>query len=338
MDIPHIHILVQNEHTEAVARFERGLGSGIVRRAYGVVAVCLQQFYFSFVGKGVVYRAQNTVFVVYARAAQNNSFAVYAHTALCVAFQKAYAELFFAHVPAEGHAAGVKVRAFGAPQFCLGQGELDGDFAVRRHLFARNNLTAVQNFYFKLPAGVRYDVYAETGLRIVDCLDFYAAFQKHVRPGQNVQPYGAVYARARIPAAVGLVGIERLHPYLVFLTEFKEFIGLNIKARVAVCPLPRKLTVDIHLGVAVYAFELKNYIFIFPLFGNGKFLFVNIVVAFVPSRVFAARTVGRPLFVNHCVVGKRYVLPPLLVQMSVLPVFVKIQFTHSVPFCGRYAL
>ena len=104
----------------------------------------------------------------------------------------------------------------------------------------------------------------------------------------NAHPHGAVNACARIPAAVGLVGIERFYLYPVFLAVFKEFIGVHIKIGIAVGATARKLTVDVYFGVAVNALEFEDDMLIFPLRRNGKLLFVNIIVTFIPAGIFAA--------------------------------------------------
>lgn len=76
VNIPHVRILVQHEHSKTVARFQRRHGTGIVRRTDGVVARLLQQFHLARIGKRVVDRAQDAVIVVDARAAQNDTLAV----------------------------------------------------------------------------------------------------------------------------------------------------------------------------------------------------------------------------------------------------------------------
>ena len=194
--------------------------------------------------------------MVYARAAQNNSFAVYAHTALCVALQKAYAELFLAHVFAERHAAGIEVGAFGTPEFCLRNGEVEFNFTPCFFRLRRHDFLSVGDLNIHLAGSIGIHRNRKTGRLVAQSLYLYAA-HLYMRLGKGMQPHGAVYARARIPAAVWLVGVERLHPYHVLLPESEVFADIHKKSCVTVGTSARKFAVYVYLGIAVNTFKLK---------------------------------------------------------------------------------
>ena len=275
---------------------------------------------------------------MYARAAQNYAPAVYAQAALGVTFQKAYAEALFAHVIAEGNAAGIEVGAVRAPEFCVCKLELKNSLALRLLLLFRNDGFAVENFHFERARRVGVHLYRETGGIIAKRLYFYAA-ELYMLFGQHVQPYRSVNARARIPTTVGLVGVERLYLYSILPAEVQKPVRLNIEAGVAVGPAARLLAIDIYFCIAVNALELQHHLLALPLFGCGERLFVHIIIPLVPARVFAAGTVRRTVFQNHCVVREGDFLAPVLAYVSVLPAIVEAHFYHIIqtPFSRRRA-
>ena len=147
--------------------------------------------------------------------------------------------------------------------------------------------------------------------------------------GQHIQPHGAVDPRARIPAAVGLVGVVCLHTDDVLPAVAQQVICLDIEVAVAVFPAARILPVEVHLGVAVHPFKFEDNVPLPPCLVRDKALFVDIVSAHDPARVFAARTVRTARFCEHCVMRERHRLPLPLPKMRISPIFVKTYFLHN---------
>ena len=107
MDVPHIDVFVHHIHAEAVAGVQQRLAAGVVRRTDGVVAVLFEKFDLARGGEGMLDRAEDAVVVMDAGAAQDDALAVDAEAVLGVALDLTDAEALFAHVAAEGDAAGI---------------------------------------------------------------------------------------------------------------------------------------------------------------------------------------------------------------------------------------
>ena len=123
---------------------------------------------------------------------------------------------------------------------------------------------------------------------------------------QNVQPCGAVYARARIPAAVGLGRVERQYAHDVFAAERDVVLHFDKKPRIAVFAPARQHAVYVYLRVAVNAFEFKHHFAAPPLFGSEKAFLIEIVATPEPACALAARLAERTGLAQHGVVRQTY--------------------------------
>ena len=88
----------------------------------------------------------------------------------------------------------------------------------------------------------------------------------------NQQPGVPVDSGARVPAAIGLVGVVRLHRNQVIAAVLQVGTEIVAKTDVPIRPLAEKLTVDPHLAELIDAVELDRHLSAAVRFGNAEML------------------------------------------------------------------
>ena len=299
--VPHVDVFVHHHDAEAVAGAEHGFGAGIVRAAHGVVARFSEQPYLALLRLFVAPRAENAVVVMYARAADNDALAVYAEAGYRVAFDLAHAEGLDGLVVAEARRAGIQRGAVGRPEFGVRNfgGEYRFGSALSRQL--GDNPAAARYRHRHLARLARRHLYFDHRRFYFQRAYAYAA-ERYALFRLHVHGHGAVYARARVPTAVGLIGVAGDDAHLVRLPEAQEVLRGHVKIRIAVRPVHGLFAVYVHFGVAVHAFELERNRHALVSRGHFESLHVFVVVPLEPARVGAAVAVYRARLAYHGVV------------------------------------
>ena len=309
VDVPHVHVLVHQQHALFVAGFQQGLGAGVVRRADGVVAGLFEQAHPPPFSEGVGDGAEQAVVVVDAGAAQDHALSVEAEALFHRTFQRAHAEDDVHLVALKERAADVERGRLRRPERGAGHGHGEDEAAVARAP------GAVEHPFLALFADLHRHLTGDAGLHgdlhlradVVRGADAHAV-EGDVLLGEDVEVHRPVDARARVPAAVGLLGVAGEHAQAVL--AFDERGGeVDVEIRVAIGPLGDLFAVEVDFGVAVHALELQQGAAarregraVYGAVFVGKGLFVGVVAAFEPADVRAAAAGGGALFREHGVV------------------------------------
>lgn len=331
MDIPHIAILVHDQYAQFVAGIEHGLGTGIVRTAHGVIAVLEEQTDFSLFRFGITARAQNAVVVMDASPAQNDFLPVDAKALFTVAENRAETDLFAPFVPFKTSRTGIQFRRFGRPGRYVCKGYAHTRRPVACGIRLKDSPFSVGYFQvYHARIGGMYDNLRDDGIE---------RKRAHLEPfGQDVffsarpEPYGTIDARARIPSAVGLIGVACNDSDLIFAAMDKT-AQRDIKPHIAVRMFRRLPAVDVYFGVAIYPFKFNEICLIGNIIGQRERLDVFIVISLKPAGIHAARAFGRTFFQNHGVVRQGNGRKRSVAQMAELPIPIEICLLHGNPLC-----
>ena len=150
--------------------------------------------------------------------------------------------------------AGVELGAGGGPRTGGREGECGHATPGRA---SGQNRRAVKQLDCRLSAVARAHLNGNS--RRVDAGGCHAdAVWQHVACGQDPQPDGTVDARAGVPAAVGLIGVQRLNLQEVPLSHADRIGDVQREARVTVVMRAHDLAVDANGCIVVDALELEE--------------------------------------------------------------------------------
>ena len=300
VDVPVVDILIHHQHSLRIAGVQQGLGAGVVGRADGIVAVFFQDAHLAAHSVRVAHRAQQAVVVVDAGTLQNDPAAVEQQT-LPAPGKAADAKAGAGHVGAKGGLQGVELRVLRGPKGRFRQAQ------PHRHTgfgsgFGQHS-GAIQ--YLQLHGAGSTGGSGDLHLRRVNGHCAHPQTVQQQMPGRaGPQGNRAVYARAGIPAAVGLVGVAGDHLQHIFGIK-GQFAGqVHRTIGVSVGVEGQLFAVEPDLGVVVHALKLQGKGLALQGRLRRKALFVQVVKALVPAGVGAAGGSFRARLVHGCVMGQ----------------------------------
>ena len=275
--------------------------------------------------------------MVDAGAAQDDPLAVEGEALLRRAADGAEAEAIHPLVLRVAHAAGVEDGRFGRPGLRVLHGQAEGMLAVAVRAPLRERLSFLFDTDGNCARARRLHLDLDDGGIERQGADAHAVHQD-VLLVRDEQVDGAVDARARVPAAVGLLGVFRHDAHLVLRAVTQKFVQRDVEVGVAVGAVARLFAVDVHLRVAVHTFKFEGDLLVLPCGGGGEGLDVLVVVPLVPPAVGAACVFVAARLADHRVVREGDLLPRALAEAAPLPAFVPYDFLHlSLPpgFCPQ---
>ncbi len=355
VDVPVVDVLVHDQHAQAVAGVEKGARAGVMRAPDGVVALRQHKLDLALLGVGPGTGAQDAVVVVDAGPLQDHALAVEEKTVVAplqAADAKGGQGLVAAAVLGlEGHAAEVERGVGGAPQLGLGKVKLHVGRGRRGRgrLAGSQGLLAVQGRDLNkgLARGRDLDVDAHAGGRDRKRAQAHAV-AGHVRRRARPQGDGAIDARARVPAAVGLVGVSRHHADLALAAGGHEIGQVHVEDGVAVGAFGHLGAVDPDLGQVIDALELEDQGLARHVGRRGEAAHVLVVAAHEPTAVVGAGGALVTHLADHGVVRELDRLPGLGLgglgsrgalpyQVPIRPSVVERNRAHALRLLGRLA-
>ena len=306
--VPHVRVLVHYVHAQLVAGVEHALAQRIVRAAQRVEPPLLEQRHLAPARLGQIHCAKNAVVVVHASSAQLCWHAVNEQTIFAPA-QRTYAKRNGRFVEqravlvAKNNMTGVEVGLFCRPQLRVGN--------TKANVVANAPGNGLAVFFDahrnrSLADYARLDPY----LGGLDAVGGYAnAIAGDAVVLLNHQPDRSIYATARVPARVWLLGVVGNNRYAGGLPRLDVGGEVGNKARVAIRMARDLGFVNVHARVAHDSLELKEHHFVFPVGRYRELAFVLIRAAVKVGARIRRWRVGRATLGAHRVVRHAYRLP-----------------------------
>ena len=119
MDIPHVSIFIQHQHSQSVTGIQQCFGTGIMCRPDRIISGLFQKSYFTFLGIRITAGSEKTVIMMNAGSLKNRSYAVYAETFLCIPAKFTDSKGSCADICPGGNAISIQVRILRTPQSCI---------------------------------------------------------------------------------------------------------------------------------------------------------------------------------------------------------------------------
>ena len=284
VDVPVVDVLIHHQHTLLVADVQQGLGTGVVGRTDGVVAVLVQDAHLAAHRIRVAHCTQQAVVVVDAGTLQDDPAAV-EQQALPAPGKAADAKAGRCRVGAVGRLQGVQLRVLRAPERCLRQFQAHRLSGLSGRTGQHGSAVQHLQLHGAGGAGRRRDFH----FRRVDGHGAHPqAVQQQVCFRAHPQGDRAVDARAGIPAAVGLVGVAGDHLQHVFGVKVQLPGQVCLEVGVAVGVERQLLAVEPDFGVVVHALEFQHKGLALQGCIRGEAFFVKVIIALVPAGVGAS--------------------------------------------------
>ena len=345
VDVPMVRVLVHDQHAQVVAGVEQRLRARVVGRAHGVVALLAHEQDLAplRIGKGA--STQHAVVVVDAGAPKHDAVTVEEKPVIAPrkgADAKERLAVIDGIAPCRKvNTATIEVRMVRRPGAGLRHLERHRPGSV----FAQLDATGCHRHLGAL--GEKLDRCQPMSARLERDLNAGTAAIQRERPHGNAigpqvnrlaypQRDGTVDAGARVPAAVGLVGVPGNNAQLAGPTGLHKPSKVHVEVRVAVRPLRNKRAVNPYLGQVADALELEEEGLTAKLLWRGPGLDVLVVASLEPAAVLGRDRLRAARLANHRVVGKRDFLERLVLlalkgNPPELPSLVKRKTLHRAP-------